>query len=270
MRIKHFISTIILFFSSLGIAFFFEWNQHLLPYIFPIILIGILYILDLFVIKPNYIACIYTISFILIGIFVELIDSGNLKLHYLSFLHILTIPLSFLIYYSYHERKKLFLGISLVLLISVMLTNYFFRKEIFEYDAYGAYSEISKKNIEVKKVAVLDKGGRDTIIQFNDQAYILDIWGLYCPICYSDMGYIDSIKKSDTGIRFISLLAMRRQDSIKSIKKLNELVNSYPSYIVKDTSLLKKLEINKFPNYLILYKKKIVYRNSLENVLKQA
>ena len=155
--IKHFISTIILFSTSFGIALFFEWNQHLLPYIYPLVLIGVLFILDFFVIKPNYIACALTISLIIIGILVELMFSENFKLHYLSFLHILTIPFTFLIYYSYYEKKKILLGISLVLLIIVMLTNYFFRKEIFEHDAYGAYSEVWKKNLVVNKITVLDK-----------------------------------------------------------------------------------------------------------------
>ncbi len=241
--------------------------QEFLPFILPIYIIVVLYLIEKYIYKPVYIPCILTLLIISFGFVFEFLHFGNIRIPYVAYLHLLSVPISFLFYYAVKERFLFPMSFSILLLGAIFILNYKFRTEIIDLYLYGRPSTLLSKDIRINSIAVITKGNIDTALTFSDKAYIIDIWGVYCPVCYSDMTLLDSVKKSDSNFRLVSLLAYSKLDSAKSIKKIGELSNCYSSYLLKDTALLRRLEIDKFPNYLILFKNKIVFRNSLENVL---
>jgi thiol-disulfide isomerase/thioredoxin len=269
MKVRIIICTCILFCTTAITVGLLSDTQNLLPYILPIILLLVLFLLDKYLTGAIFIACIFTVLIIILGFVIEYFLSNETNYIWTSFIHLFGIPLTFILYYAMKVSRKGLTVFSLSSLLTLAIINFFFRADLLELDRFGSEKAILEKNVVIINLGVLDKNGRDSIFNFTNGVYLIDIWGLYCPICYSDMVILDSVKKSDSDFQLISLLTYRKQDSFKSIDKINNLGNSYPSFLLQDTALLKRLDINKVPNYLILHKNKIVYRNSLDKVIKK-
>jgi thiol-disulfide isomerase/thioredoxin len=145
--------------------------------------------------------------------------------------------------------------------------NFFYRDSLTDYRLYGTEKNLISKNIIVSSIKVKTKNSVDTLLNLDSSIHLIDFWSLYCPGCYADMPFLDSIYLTSNNIKIISLLVPYRREPNKEFEKLRNLKNKYQSFYLNDSNLPKKLNIDGFPSYFILYNQKIIFRGRLENVV---
>jgi thiol-disulfide isomerase/thioredoxin len=255
----------------IGIIIIFELmfqHQKNMPYVLPFLILGLILALEKFLVEKNYwVYLIYNLLVISI-ILIQYLWNPKSGFFYDSMFHIVQIPTTFLLFYAIKEKKKALFLLSFVVIASAAILNYFYRDDVSKYRMYGNVEELKEKNIEIKQLILKDKNGRDTLLTLSNKKYLIDFWSLYCPVCMAEMPFLDSIKKSDSSFRIISLLTAYRNDTIKEFSHLRALNQAFPSYHFKDSLVIKKLELEKFPNYFIVQENKIVFKGSVEDAVK--
>ncbi len=265
--IKKIFCIVIIFFSIVFSSEIVSKNQFYVPYVLSLILFATIFFIDKFLISKFYISYIVVSLLILFGVLIEIFSCNKADLVYESFFHILEIPIIFVGYYAFKERKKFILILSIFLIFLIFGLNFFYRDTITDYRLYGTEKDLISKNIIIRSIKVKSKNAIDTIIYLDSNKYLIDFWSLYCPGCYADMPILDSIHKNNSKFRIISLLVPSRKKTAKEFEKLNNIKNSYQSFYLSDTIIPKKLNIDRFPSYFILYNQKIIYKGRLENVV---
>ncbi len=267
MIMKRILSFFILFF---GIILLFELlfkHQSLMPYLLPFFILGIIFLLEKFILEKNYkVYLIYNLLVlgILIGQFLFSKGSG---VFYESIFHVIQIPFTFLIFYAFKEKKKILFSFSLSIVLIVALCNFLFRDDVAHYRMYGSNNALRSKNIVIPQIKVKNKYGIDSVIVLEKGKYVIDFWSLYCPVCRAEMPYLDSIKRKDSSFRIVSLLTAYKKESQKEFSLLLALDNSYPSFHFYDSTIINNLKIDAFPQYYVVENKQVVFKGSVEEVV---
>ncbi len=136
----------------------------------------------------------------------------------------------------------------------------------------SAASKIARLNKKTPQFNIaISGGGRFSNSNFLGKTSIIGFWGLWCPVCLSD---IDNANKAaifakENGIEFMSIHTDGRYGRWGSVEAFfKEKGYSFPTAIDDDSKVLDGFEIDWVPTYLIIDEKGIIrnFNGSLEKI----
>lgn len=173
-------------------------------------------------------------------------------------IYVVSIIFSLLIYYK--SNLKVFISIYILI----------FSLAIYQHDnLLNRYVDFITKNENVNKkiphIKIVDSNNNIKNIFTKDKIYVIDIWSNSCSYCVKKFPDFDKVFNHYKNKKNVEVFALNVILDDFDKKKTLRLVNGYQfKNYYTDSTILKKLKFNEFPNYLVLSKEgNVVYFGSL-------